>query len=93
MDYTTGQARPLVAAGYGPRREPVPQLADAAAGPCDLTWMVDTAGPGIGEVADLPNRFGPVVDLEGMSAEQAVKTMADWEPDGMTTVTHTDVRH
>lgn len=85
MDSTTGRARPLVAVGYGPRCVPVMQLAEAAAGHCDLLWMIDTAVPGMGEMADLLNRFGPVVDLEGMSAEQAVKTLADWEPDGMTT--------
>jgi biotin carboxylase len=85
MDSTTGRARPLVAVGYGPRCVPVMQLAEAAAGLCDLLWLIDTAVPGMGEMADLLNRFGPVVDLKGMSAEHAVKTLADWEPDGMTT--------
>ena len=47
--------------------------------------MIDTAVPGMGEMADLLNRFGPVVDLRGMSVEQTFKTLADWEPDGMTT--------
>jgi biotin carboxylase len=61
------------------------QLAEAAAGVCDLLWMVDTAVPGMSEMTDLLNRFGAVVDLEGMSVEQAFKTLADWEPDGMTT--------
>jgi hypothetical protein len=84
-DSTTGRARPLVAVGYGPRCVPVMQLAEAAAGVCDLLWMIDTAVPGMGEMTDLLNRFGPVVDLKGMSAEHAVKTLADWEPDGMTT--------
>src|ERR1700739_4763139 len=83
MDSTTGRARPLVAVGYGPRCVPVMQLAEAAAGQCDLLWVIDTAVPGMGEMTDLLNRFGPVVDLEGMSAEQAVKILADWAPDGM----------
>ena len=84
-DSTTGRARRLVAVGYGPRCVPVMQLAGAAAGLCDLLWMIDTAVPGMGEMADLLNRFGSVVDLAGMSAEQVVKALADWEPDGMTT--------
>src|SRR5271163_2546862 len=79
MDSTTGRARPLVAVGYGPRCVPVMQLAEAAAGLCDLLWMIDTAVPGRGEMAEFLNRFGPVVDLEGMSAEH--------------TVTYTDVRY
>ena len=73
MDSMTGRARPLVAVGYGPRCVPVIQLAEAAAGLCDLVWMIDTAVPGMSEMTDLLNRFGPVVDLKGMSAEQAVK--------------------
>jgi biotin carboxylase len=74
-----------VAVGYGPRCVPVMQLAEAAAGRCDLLWMIDTSVPGMGEMTDLLNRFGAVVDLEGMSTEQAFKTLADWEPDGITT--------
>ena len=61
------------------------QLAEAAAGCCDLLWMIDTGVPGMAEMAGLLNRFGSVVNFEGMSAEQAVKILADWEPDGMTT--------
>jgi hypothetical protein len=80
MDCTMGRARPLVAVGYGPRCVPVMQLAEAAAGRCDLLWMIDTSLPGM---AGLLNRFGAVVDLEGTSTEQAVKTLADWEPDGI----------
>jgi biotin carboxylase len=79
------RARPLVAVGYGPRCVPVMQLAAAAAGFCDLLWMIDTSVPGMGEMTDLLNRFGPVVDRKGMSVEHVVKMLADWEPDGMTT--------
>src|ERR1700722_9556475 len=85
INSTTGRARPLVAVGYGPRCVPVMQLAEAAAGVCDLLWMIDTAVPGMSEMGDLLNRFGPVVDLRGMNVEQMFKTMADWEPNGMTT--------
>jgi biotin carboxylase len=82
---TTGRARPLVAVGYGPRCVPVMQLAEAAAGNCDLLWVIDTSVPGMGEMTDLLNRFGPVVDLKGISTEHAAKMLADWEPAGMTT--------
>ncbi|ORW31836.1 hypothetical protein AWB91_12545 [Mycobacterium paraense] len=81
----TGRARPLVAVGYGPRCVPVMQLAEAAAGLCDLLWIVDTMQPEMLEMTNLLDRFGPVVDLAGMSAEQAIKILGDWEPDGMTT--------
>jgi glutathione synthase/RimK-type ligase-like ATP-grasp enzyme len=84
-DSATGRARPLVAVAYGPRCVPVMQLAEAAAGVCDLIWLIDTSVPGMGEMTDLLNRFGAVVDLDGASVEQAVKLLGDWEPDGMTT--------
>jgi biotin carboxylase len=84
-DSTTGRARPLVALGYEPCCAPAMQLVEAAAGLCDLLWMIDTAVPMRGEMAEFLNRFGPVVDLEGMSTEQAVKTLANWEPAGITT--------
>src|ERR1700729_2950256 len=74
-DYTTGRVRPLVAVGYGPRCVPVMQLAEAAAGLCDLLWMIDTSVPGMGEMAGLLTRFGAIVDLDGMSTEQVVKTL------------------
>jgi glutathione synthase/RimK-type ligase-like ATP-grasp enzyme len=61
------------------------QLAEAAAGVCDLIWLIDTSVPGMGEMTDLLNRFGAVVDLDGVSVEQAVKLLGDWEPDGLTT--------
>jgi biotin carboxylase len=89
MDSTTGRA--LVAVRYGPRCVPVMQLVEAAAGLCNLLWIIDTAVPGMAEMADLLNRFGPVVDLEGMSAEEAVKNLADWEPDGITTYLDADM--
>src|ERR1700685_992660 len=85
MDSTTGRARPLVAVGYGPRCVPVMQLAEVAAGLCDLLLMICPGRPGMGGMPDLPNRRGPVADLKGMSVEHAIKPLADWEPDGMTT--------
>ena len=42
MDSTIGRARPLVAVGYGPRCVPAMQLAEAAAGLCDLLWITYT---------------------------------------------------
>ena len=84
-DSATGRVRPLVAVAYGPRCVPVMQLAEAAAGVCDLIWLIDTSVPGMAEMTDLLNRFGAVVDLDGVNVEQAVKVVGDWEPDGLTT--------
>jgi biotin carboxylase len=85
MDSTNVRSRPLVAVGYGLRCVPVMQLAEAAAGLCDLLWMIDTTVAGMAEMADLLNRFGPVIDVGGLSTEEAVKSLAAYDPDGMTT--------
>src|SRR5271154_5040276 len=85
MDSTTGRARPLVAVGYGPRCVPVMQLAESAAGVCDLLWMIDGSIPEMGEMADLLNRFGPVVDVSGLDAERMTKALSAYDPDGLAT--------
>ena len=45
---------------------PVMQLTEAAAGVCDLLWMIDGSLPEMREMTDLLNRFGPVVDISGL---------------------------
>ena len=77
--------RPLVAVGYGPRCVPVMQLAEAAAGVCDLLWMIDGSIPEMGQMADLLNRFGPVVDISGLDVEQMTKALSAYQPDGLAT--------
>ena len=73
-DSTTGRARPLVAVAYGPRCVPVMQLAEAAAGVCDLLWMIDTA-VGSGAINeefhpyDSEGRLQPNLSLLGVLTE------------------------
>jgi biotin carboxylase len=76
---------PLIAVGYGPRCVPVMQLAEAAAGVCDLLWMIDGAQPGMAQMAGLLQRFGPVIDVSGLGVEQMVKSLSVYEPDGLVT--------
>ena len=52
------------------------QLAEAAAGVCDLLWMIDASIPEMGQMADLLNRFGPVVDIGGLGVEQMTKALS-----------------
>ncbi len=81
----SNRRRPLVAVGYGPRCVPVMQLAESAAGVCDLLWMIDGSIPQMGEMADLLNRFGPVVDVSGLDVERMTKALSAYEPDGLAT--------
>jgi biotin carboxylase len=78
-------ARPLVAVGYGPRCVPVMQLVEAAAGLCDLLWMIDGSLADMSQMADLLNRFGPVIDISGMGVEQIAKSLSAYGPAGLAT--------
>jgi biotin carboxylase len=82
---TSQRTLPLVAVGYGPRCVPVMQLAEAAAGVCDLLWMIDGAQPGMPEMAELLQRFGPVVDLGGLGVAQMATLLSAYEPDALVT--------
>ncbi len=82
---TSSHGRPLVAVGYGPRCVPIMQLAEAAAGVCDLLWMIDGSIPEMRQMADLLNRFGPVVDAGDLDVEQLTKALSAYRPDGLTT--------
>lgn len=61
------------------------QLAEAAAGVCDLLWMIDGAQPGMPEMAEFLQRFGPVVDLGGLGVAQMAALLSAYEPDALVT--------
>jgi biotin carboxylase len=82
---TSERPRPLVAVGYGPRCVPIMQLAEAAAGLCDLLWMIDSSIPEMREMADLLNRFGPVIDHGGLGVEAMGKALSTYAPDAIAT--------
>jgi biotin carboxylase len=82
---TANRTRPLVAVGYGPRCVPVMQLAEAAAGLCDLLWMIDASLPEMRPMADLLDRFGPVVDIGALGSDQMAKALSTYRPDGLVT--------
>jgi biotin carboxylase len=78
-------SRPLMAVGYGPRCVPVMQLVAAAAGICDLLWMVDGSQAEMSETMELLRRFGPVVDRQGLDGPELLAQVAAYEPDGLVT--------
>jgi biotin carboxylase len=85
-DFTSNEKRPLVAVGYGPRCVPVMQLTEAAAKICDLLWLIDASIPEMQQMTDLLNRFGPVVDIHGLTADQIIEELVSpYQPDGIVT--------
>ena len=62
------------------------QLTGAAASICDLLWLVDGSLPEMRQMTDLLNRYGPVVDINGLGVDEIVaKLSAPYQPDGLVT--------
>jgi biotin carboxylase len=62
------------------------QLTQAAAGLCELLWMIDGSLPEMSEMTDLLHRFGPVVDIAGLNVDQLLLELAPpYRPDGIVT--------
>ena len=86
VDDSTIEKLPLVAVAYGPRCVPVMQLTEAAAGLCELLWMIDGSLPEMREMTELLNRFGPVVDIAGLGVDELlVELSPPYRPDAMVT--------
>ncbi len=86
VDDVSSAKRPLVAVGYGPRCVPVMQLTAGAAGLCELLWMIDASLPEMREMTELLNRFGPVVDVSGLTVQQILQELSPpYKPDGIVT--------
>jgi biotin carboxylase len=62
------------------------QLTAAAAGLCELLWMIDGSLPEMHEMTELLNRFGPVVNVAGLSVEEILQELSPpYKPDGIVT--------
>src|ERR1700691_3148676 len=86
VDESASDKRPFVAVGYGPRCVPVMQLTEAAADICELLWLIDGSLPEMREMTDLLHRFGPVVDIGGLSVDQILTELSPpYRPDGIVT--------
>jgi biotin carboxylase len=68
---------------YHPRSFGTLQVAEAARGLCELTWVVDTALDETAQMVPLLRRLGPVVDVTGLSGEEAAAAVAARRPDGI----------
>jgi D-alanine-D-alanine ligase-like ATP-grasp enzyme len=77
--------KPLVAVAYGPRSVPVLQLVEAAAGRCDLLWLVDEGADEVNETARLLSRFGPVVASGDLDLDGTAAALGAHVPDGIVT--------
>jgi biotin carboxylase len=62
------------------------QLVEAAADVCELLWMIDGTVPEMGQMTELLNRFGPVVNIGGLSVSGILAELTPpYKPDGIVT--------
>ena len=86
IDESVSGKRPLMAVGYGPRCVPVMQLVEAAAEVSELLWLIDGSIPEMRQMTELLHRFGPVVNIGGLSVDQILKELTPpYRPDGIVT--------
>lgn len=58
-------------------------IVDAARGVCDLVWVIDSSDPETASMSRLLRRLGTVVDVAGLSPDEAATTIATENPDGI----------
>ena len=58
-------------------------VAGAAAGICDLLWMIDESLHEMHQMSELLQRFGIVVDVAGLDSAQVCAALAPYEPDAL----------
>ena len=76
-------SRPRLAFAYHPCSFGTMAIAEAAAEICDLIWIVDTTDPETSSMSRLLRRIGDVVDIAGMSLEDAAAAIAASRPGGI----------
>ena len=68
---------------YHPQSFSTFAVADSARAVCDLTWIVDTTVPEVDSMSRLLRSSGTVVDVGGLSLDEAAASIAAEHPDGI----------
>lgn len=68
---------------YHPASFETLEIAEAARGVCDLIWVIDTSMPEVGSMQRLLRRLGDVVDVTGLTHDEAAEAIAAARPDGI----------
>jgi biotin carboxylase len=74
---------PRLAFAYHSRSFGTMAIAEAAEGICELQWILDTSDPEMRSMSRLLRRLGDVLDVAGMSVQEAAEAIAASRPDGI----------
>jgi biotin carboxylase len=83
--------KPRLAVPFGRATLSPLALAQAAAGICDLLWLVDLSDPDTAAIERMMRRFGTIVDLAGIPPESWADAVAAREPAGILTFFDTNM--
>jgi biotin carboxylase len=78
----TGQ-RPTLAIVYGHGSAPAMSLSAAASSVCDIAWVVDASSITDASMLRLLRKLGTIVDIAGLSEEQAATAVKELRPQGI----------
>jgi len=81
----------LLVVGQGPHSHPPFQVAEAAAGLCRLLWLIDQSLPENAVTSRLLKKFGPVVDVAGLSPGEVASSLRPHAPDGVLALRDEDI--
>jgi biotin carboxylase len=72
-----------LAFAYHPRSFGALAVAEAARQTCELIWIVDSSVPEVTSMSRLLRRLGPLVDVAGLSLDEAASRVRALAPDGI----------
>ena len=75
--------RPLLAIVYGENSAAAMSLSEAALPLCDIAWVVDSSEMTDARMLRLVRKLGQIVDVSGLSDEEAVDAVRTLRPDGI----------
>jgi biotin carboxylase len=79
----TPRSLPKLAYVYHPRSFATLSLAEAAQGVCEMLWIIDTSQEEVASMARLLRKFGPALDVAGLTFDDAAALVALHAPRGI----------
>jgi biotin carboxylase len=79
----TGADRLTLAVVYGDSSAPAMSLSAAASSLCDIVWVIDSTALRDGSMLRLLRKLGTMVDIAGLSEDEAAAALKPMHPDGI----------
>ena len=88
---TSDRRRPVLVVAHGPRSQPPLQIAEAAAGLCEIIWLVDESVPENALTSRLLKKVGMVMNSAGLSPTEIASLLREHSPEGVVAYRDEDI--